>query len=170
LNTPDEALTYRKPAKIGKLEVIGDARHSTKPNYGYLVRTHRGSAPIAVQSKQLSSKDATLSPTDAEANAAVEGSKTLMWIVAIMNWMGIEITEACDCYTDNTALINQVESEIPTSASRYYHVRLQALRKWSAEGKIKMKFVPGEDNCADLLTRALPEDQFLKLKRELMGW
>ena len=48
---------------------------------------------------------------------------------------------------------------------KYHHFRSKV-----KEGLISVKYIHTKDQIADLLTKALPEPQFLALRKAMNGW
>jgi len=138
-----------------------DRRKSTS---GYMVKV--GSGVVGWSSKLQ--PVVSLSTTEAEYVAAVAAGKEICWMQQLLQEIGFTSPAPSTLFTDNQSAISVAKN--PEHHGRMKHLDLAFfwLRDKVAEGRIQVVHLRTEDMPADLLTKALPKPQVLKL-RKLMG-
>ena len=68
---------------------------------------------------------------------------------------------------DNTSTINLTKNPIQYSKSKYIEIRHHFIRKYVQNNNIILHYVCTEKQLADIFTKALSEDRFYKIRREL---
>ena len=96
-----------------------------------------------------------MSSTEAEPIAAVTAAKTVKYIRAVLDELGIKQDEPTPIYEDNKSAIDIINANKPTGRSRHIDIRFFAIQDWKQQGHIKMEHIPGIINPADGLTKPL---------------
>ena len=80
------------------------------------------------------------------------------------------MNETVNLYCDNSAACLLAEDAIDTSGKRVKHVmrRLAYLRELKKEKVLRLVFVPGENNLADIFTKPLAARRFHTLRPQLI--
>jgi hypothetical protein len=148
-------------------EALCDARGPPANRYGYFLRANSRSGALMHDCKRFSTP--ALSSGDAESGGTCECAKSTIKHYSLNQWCYDFDGYAATIYNDNQVVLRQINHPIPTHGSRYYHVRLQAIRGWVREGLFQIHYLPGEQNAADILTRAVPIRRFRVLQAILHG-
>jgi hypothetical protein len=148
-------------------EGLCDSRGPPADCYGYFLRANRRSGALMHDCKRFTTP--TLSSGDAESGGTCECGKSAIKYYSLNKWCYSFDGYAATIFNDNQVVLRQINHPIPTHGSRYYHVRLQAIRGWVQEGYFKIEYIPGELNAADIMTRAVPIRRFRTLQAILHG-
>ncbi|KAK2404675.1 putative mitochondrial protein [Trifolium repens] len=134
-----------------------------KSTSGYLFKFQ--GAPVSWCSKKQSV--IALSSCEAEYVAGSLTSCQANWLQSLLSEMGIieDITVVLNL--DNKSAINLAKNPISHGKSKHIETRFHFLRDQVSKGKLKLEFCSSEDQQADILTKVVKRDQFLKLRREI---
>ena len=121
--------------------------------------------PISWQSKKQPT--VALSSTEAEYMALTQAAKEAIWLQGLLSELGIKETRPTTILEDNQGCIALAKN--PTSHARTKHIdiRHHFIRETLENERIKLKYCPTADMVADILTKAIPKDQFEKLRNML---
>jgi hypothetical protein len=119
-------------------------------------------APISWKSK--SNKSVTLSSTEAEYYASSEAAKELVFIKNIIEGMkeNKNLILPMKLRIDNTEAIYLANNQTTGQRTKHIDIRTHFVRNMIIEGIIKTLFVKSEDNTADVFTKNVSEDLFIK--------
>jgi hypothetical protein len=134
-----------------------------KSTSGYLFKFQ--GAPVSWCSKKQ--PVIALSSCEAEYVAGSLASCQANWLQSLLSEMGIieDITVVLNL--DNKSAINLAKNPISHGKSKHIETRFHFLRDQVSKGKLKLEFCSSEDQQADIMTKAVKRDQFLKLRREM---
>lgn len=124
-----------------------------------------GSNLIAWASK----KQAVVSRSSAEseyrslANAAAE----LIWLHSLCSELGVSFTSPSKLWCDNKSALALASNPVFHARTKHVEIDVHFIRKKVQSKIIDVGFVPSEDQVADLLTKSLPEADFIKLRHHL---
>jgi len=167
--TVDLKLVYKpNPGQTDRFITFCDADHggnkdNGKSTTGYMVKI--GSGVVCWSSKLQ--PIVTLSTTEAEYVAATAAGKEICWVQNLLKEIGYANNGACKLYTDNQSSLSVAKN--PEHHGRMKHLDLcyYWLRDKVEQGNIEPLYLRTEDMPADLLTKALPKPQVLKLRKEM---
>ena len=142
-----------------------ESRRSTQ---GCVVLMNSG--PIAWFS--VLGKTVALSTCEAEINAAVAAAKDALHISRLLKDLGYEKeNRPIQIAEDNAAAIAQAESGLRSvRKAKHYEVKLAFLQQLVLSKDIAFRYCPTALQRADLLTKALPSDQHLRLTGMLLSY
>ena len=142
----------------------GGNKDNGRSTSGYMVKL--GSGVVCWSSKQQSV--VALSTTEAEYVAGVAAGKEICWLQNLLGELGYTASAPSKLYIDNQSALSVAKN--PEHHGRMKHMDLcfYWLRDKVQMNTISPLYMPTEDMPADLLTKALPRPQVLKL-REMMG-
>ena len=133
---------------------------------GYIILLN--GVPVSWRVKKQ--KKVAASPMEAEFVAAAEAVKEIKYLSSILsqtfnqlNLNEISVNKPI-LYIDNTAAANYIITGAITTATRYIDLDLQFVHDYYKSGLFDVKHVSTKMNFADLLTKAIPRDQFLKFR------
>ena len=142
---------------------FGDER----PMGGFLI-SYEGS-PIHWVSKRLTCTP--LSSTESEYLAATSATVAMIHMQDILEFVGPDVKPrgptALMC--DNKAATQISQNEIGTKTMKHIVRRVAWLREVIASGKMRMLFLSGEEQIADIFTKPLAATRFHKLRRCFMS-
>jgi hypothetical protein len=154
----------------GKLELSGfsDAdwcgdkvdRRSTS---GYLFKFQN--APVSWCSKKQSV--IALSSCEAEYVAGSLAACQANWLQSLLSEMNIIADITVVLKIDNKSAINLAKNPVSHGKSKHIETRFHFLRDQVTKGKLKLEYCSTDNQQADILTKAVKRDQFLKLRREM---
>ncbi|WJX12170.1 hypothetical protein P8452_02697 [Trifolium repens] len=154
----------------GKLELSGfsDAdwcgdkvdRRSTS---GYLFKFQN--APVSWCSKKQSV--IALSSCEAEYVAGSLAACQANWLQSLLSEINIIADTTVVLKIDNKSAINLAKNPVSHGKSKHIETRFHFLRDQVTKGKLKLEYCSTDNQQADILTKAVKRDQFLKLRREM---
>ena len=148
---------------ISDSEFAGD-RETRKSVYGYV--TYYCGAPISWKSK--SGDSVTLSSTEAEYYASSETAKELLFIHNLIISMEKNLELPIIMNVDNTGAIYLANNFTTGPRTKHIDIRAHFVRELIINGILKVVFVKSEDNDADIFTKNVSEDLFVKHSNKLM--
>jgi hypothetical protein len=159
-------------AEITKLICFVDAAHATHPDS----RSHIGlcfSFPGLGSMFYYSSKKGlrvVLESTQAETDAAVEGTKEVIYFRQLLMELGFPQEQPTIIYADNTSMIT-LATDFSGNHKRvkHYITRINFLIEQVRDRVITFTHVGTKDNVADILTKPLGPIDFLRLRPRLLG-
>ena len=138
-----------------------DARSTS----GWLLKI--GSGPVCWASKKQSVT--ALSSTESEYIAAALAAREVVWLRDLLLGIGVASTRATTLFCDNRAAKSLAESPNVGSRSKHINTRFHYLRECVQDGSIAIEWLPSEQQPADLFTKALGAQVFLRLRGRVMG-
>lgn len=137
-----------------------DDRKSTS-GYVFLL----GSGAISWLSKKQ--PIVTLSTTEAEFVAAAGCASQAVWLRRVIAKLGCVLNKGTVVYCDNSSTIKLSKNPVMHGRSRHIYVRFHFLRELVQNEVIKLVHCGTKEQVADLMTKPLQLDTFLKLKDHL---
>ena len=171
--TVDLKLTYGPDPSIGDDQFItycdadhGGNKDNGKSTTGYMVKL--GSGVVCWSSKLQ--PIVTLSTTEAEYVAGVAAGKEICWLQNLLGELGYTYTAPAPSklYIDNQSAISVAKNPEHHGQMKHLDLAFFWLRDKVQSNIIQPLYLQTEDMPADLLTKALPKPQVIKL-RSMMG-
>jgi|SwirhisoilCB3_FD_contig_51_4125090_length_1797_multi_3_in_0_out_0_1 hypothetical protein len=98
--------------------------------------------------------------------AASDGAREAAWLLKLWKELDITLPRPPVLYLDNTGVESLSRERKFHPKAKHIDIRHFYIRDdMVASGKMVVKHVPGKDNMADALTKALPSDIFERYKR-----
>lgn len=165
--TIDYGIWYKKGGK-GRMEVFTDSDfagdlNDRKSTSGYLMLWD-GAAVTWSSKKQ---NVVALSSTEAEYIAAASCACQVMWIRGVLEELGLHQEESTVIKCDNTSTIRLSRNPVFHGRCKHIGVKFHFLRDLVDEGMIELQHVVTTEQFADILTKPLHRDVFIKLRKEL---
>jgi hypothetical protein len=144
-------------------DLAGD-KDTMKSTGGFVVMMAGG--PVSWRSKRQTT--VSLSTTEAEYVAGVDAGKEIVWMRNLLQELEYGLTGASTLLMDNQSAI--VVARNPEHHGRIRHLDMAHswLRGTVESGVIDVKYVPTQDQLADIMTKALPKPAVERL-RDMMG-
>ena len=108
----------------------------------------------------------SLSTTEAEYIAASVACAQIIWMKQTLLDYGMNITNS-PIMCDNTSAINLSKNPVHHSRTKHIDIRHHFLRDHALKGDISLNFISTDNQVADILTKPLKEDTFIKFRRDL---
>jgi hypothetical protein len=123
--------------------------------------------PIAWRSK--GQKNVTLSSTEAEYVAISEVAQEILFISGILEFMGIKIDYPIIVNVDNIGAIYLAQTATTGNRTKHIDTRYHFVREYIEKGIMKVVFVRSAENDADIFTKNLPTESYLKHQKKVMN-
>lgn len=95
------------------------------------------------------------------------GATEVIWLRKVLKDLHRSLNEPTIIQEDNQACIRVAEDEKPTKRLKHVDVRWHFVRNEIQRGVIKLSYVPTHLQVADIMTKALPGPQFVRLRNML---
>ena len=163
-------LTFqRSPSKIPRLVGYSDSSHNVDPDDGKSTTGHvfyLGESPITWCSQKQDT--VALSSCEAEFMAGTEVARQAIWLQDLLGEvMGLP-SEKVVIRIDNKSAIALTKNPVFHGRSKHIHTRYHFIREYVENGQIEVEHVPGSEQKADILTKALGKIKFKEM-RDLIG-
>ncbi|CAL2266202.1 unnamed protein product [Prunus armeniaca] len=109
-----------------------------------------------------------LSTAEAEYVSAAEATSQAIWLRFVLEDFGEEQTTATTLFCDNTSAIAMSKNPVFHQRSKHIRRKFHFIRDAIQDGEIDLIYCKGEEQIADIFTKALPKDRFSYL-RSLLG-
>ncbi|NJI21348.1 Ty1/Copia family ribonuclease HI [Aeromonas veronii] len=109
----------------------------------------------------------SLSTAEAELIALSEGAKESEWLWNLMGEMGFPQKVPVQVWCNSNAAISIVKTPGNHKANKHIEIRYLFTRDLVELGRLKIAYCSTTEMTADILTKALPTKQFLKLREKL---
>ena len=108
------------------------------------------------------------STTEAEYRALSAALNELIWIVMVLEEVGIRVQKPICIKEDNEATIKLGENNMTSARSKHIDTRHHVIRYHNAKGTIRLKYVRTSEMIADMLTKCLTRPAFERLRSTVM--
>eukprot|EP00253_Pinus_taeda_P027198 PITA_27198 len=169
LSANDESIAVHQPSyrsMIGSLLYLTDwagsmdDRKSTSGGAFFM-----GSRLVSWFSKKQSS--IALSTAEAEYVVAASCCTQLLWMMQTLQDFQITCTPPISILCDNTSAMSISKNPIMHSKTKHILIKYHFLREQVLEQKVKLEYVPSNEQIADILTKPLPKETFEYLIQKL---
>ena len=142
---------------------FADDRDDSRSTYGYAI-LYGGSTMVWKSKKH---KAVNLSTTDAEYLAATEVTRDILWVETLFEGLGLKMKKPVELFGDNENANNLGNGTSMNNRTRHIAIRERFVTEKAATGDIKITWIPTADEAADIFTKPLPRDTFLKHAKTL---
>lgn len=166
--TTSLGLTFERSTKIPRLVGYSDSSHNTDPDDGRSTTGHifyLGNSPISWCSQKQDV--VALSSCEAEFMAGTEAAKQAIWLRDLLSEITGTESEKVIIRIDNKSAISLTKNPVFHGRSKHIQRRFHFIRECVENGEIEVEHVPGVEQRADILTKALGRIRFKEM-RELM--
>ena len=123
----------------------------------------------AVVNRCRSMKVTALSVTEAETDAAVNTAQDMMFIMRILESIGLKVKLPMTLNIDNKGTVDLLNNWSVGGRTRHIETRQYFIRDLKAEGIMEIKWIPSGENVADINTKHLSGPEFNKHVVALVG-
>nr|DAD19456.1 TPA_asm: hypothetical protein HUJ06_020919 [Nelumbo nucifera] len=110
----------------------------------------------------------TLSTTKAEFIAVASCACQSVWMRRILEKLGHKQSKCTDVFCDNSSAIKLSKNPVMHGRSKHIDIRFHFLRDLTKDGVVKLEHCGSRDQLADIMTKPLSHEVFIRL-RELLG-
>lgn len=108
-----------------------------------------------------------LSTCEAEYMAAATSACQALWLASLLSEMHIPLKGNLKIYVDNKSAINLAKNPVAHGRSKHIDIKWHFLRELVEQKKIELVFCKSENQVADIMTKPLKLDAFVKLRSRL---
>ena len=101
----------------------------------------------------------SLSTTEAEYIALIEGAKELIWLQCLFGVFDCP-QQGSALYCDSKSAIDLAKNAVSHSRTKHIEVRYHFIRSKLEEGKLQVLKINTKENPADALTKVVPREKF----------
>ena len=110
----------------------------------------------------------TLSTTESEYYAMSELYSELLFIKQILEFLNMSIEYPMVVWVDNIGAMLLAYNSVTSQQTKLVSVRYHFIRKYVAEGVVKIIFVKSKLNTADMFTKSLGQELYLRHRNDIM--
>lgn len=110
-----------------------------------------------------------MSTTEAELVALAQCAVELIYIMNLLAFIGYVCKEDVVVETDNSGAHQLCHRYTSAAHTRHIDRKLFKLREMRGAGLVKVKYVPTDENTADLFTKILPRHSFEKHRKVVLN-
>ncbi|KAG7599586.1 Reverse transcriptase RNA-dependent DNA polymerase [Arabidopsis suecica] len=161
-------LSFTQGSKQGLIGYI-DSSHNADEDDGKSTTGHifyLGSCPITWCTKKQ--ETIALSSCEAEFMAATEAAKQAIWLQDLLGEVTGKASEKVTLLIDNKSAIALAKNPVFHGRSKHIHRRYHFIRECVENELIDVEHIPGDEQKADILTKALGRIKFKEM-RELIS-
>ena len=104
--------------------------------------------------------------TEAEYMALTDCARQVTWIWSLLGELGYKLNAIPIC-SDNQGSIFMASNPVTEPCSKHIDIHYHRIHNSIMNGKVKLFFIDGAENPADLLTKNLPCEKFAKFRAQL---
>jgi hypothetical protein len=105
----------------------------------------------------------TLSTTEAEYVALADSVRETRYVRGLLQDMGLHVKSPIVHHEDNQPAIAITKNPVRGDRTKHFEVQLHAVRERQRSGEISVQYCQTREMLADLLTKRIAKDQFLRL-------
>ena len=166
--TRDEGIVYSRVGDTPRLEIYSDTgfanRTDAKSISGYACVID--GACITWSSKKQGT--VALSTTEAEYIVLTHAAKQMTWICRLLDEIGLEQRDLTPIHCDNLSAITITHNVTYHVWTKHIKIYYHFIHERVTSNEASLIYVALKDNVADIMTKAIPPDNHIKLK-ELLG-
>ena len=122
-----------------------------------------------VYAKASKQKIVSKSSTEAELVGLTDSSSQIIWTREYLQYQGYDQPPAIVHQDNNSTILLAEKGRSLSARTRHVKIRYFFIKERIDDGEIAIKYLPTELMVADILTKPLQGEQFVKLRDELMG-
>lgn len=168
--TTSYGITFERSGKNAtKLLGYSDSSHNVDPDDGRSTTGHIfyfGNSPITWCSQKQDT--VALSSCEAEFMAGTEAARQAIWLQDLLREIVGAPHEKTVIRIDNRSAIALTKNPVFHGRSKHIHTRYHFIRECVEKGLLEVEHVPGTEQKADILTKALGRIKYKEM-RELIG-
>ena len=112
----------------------------------------------------------TLSVTEAEFVSGCQAVQDMLFAMRVLESIGLKVKKPMLLELDNKGVVDLSHNWSVSSHLHHDSIHQSFLRELEEEGMIEVKWIPGDENSADLFTKNLATKDFEKHMMENCGY
>ena len=125
-----------------------------------------GSGPISWSYKKQ--KSVALSTAEAEYVAASLATQELLYMRNVLHGVRLKVNTPMSMAEDNQACLRILDTPSLHTRAKHIDLRYHFVRDHVLDGTVAFQYCPSEDNVADIFTKPLPRDLFVKFRNAML--
>lgn len=142
----------------------GSDKADRKSISGWIVKLN--GSPIAWSAKKQST--VALSTCEAELYALSEVVKEVLWLQGMLKELSLTFVAPTSVYCDNSSTVSISKTGIKTEKTKHIDIRHNFITDTETSGAIKTQWISTNDQQADILTKPLSQQSFVRFRSMLM--
>jgi histone deacetylase 1/2 len=107
------------------------------------------------------------SSTEAEYKAIANATAEVTWIQSLLKELGLKHGRAPTLWCDNLGATFLTANPMFHARTKHIEIDFHFVREKVSAGALQVRFISSADQIADIFTKALPRDAFVRLKYDL---
>ena len=157
LNTRDYGLTYDMNNDFNLYCYVDASYKDGKSHYGYTISLGKGNGSFCAKSGKIPL--VCMSSTEAEYVACCYAAQELTYIRRMLKQLGFHSGKPSIMMEDNMSTIEMIKGNINHKTNKHINPKFNYTRQQVERGYLKIIHCDTAEMVADLLTKALPNDQ-----------
>jgi hypothetical protein len=124
-------------------------------------------AGAAVSYKSICQNCISISTFEAEMIACSEACRESEWLRMLLEELGLGNKNPIPVFCDNSAVVASVKNPVNHKGSKHFEIRHLYARELQEKKKISIEYLNTKEMIGDIMTKALPEKQFIYLREKL---
>jgi Reverse transcriptase (RNA-dependent DNA polymerase) len=124
-------------------------------------------AGAAIVYKSVCQRNIAISTLQAEITATSEACRDAEWVRMLLIELGFKPRGPIPVFCDNQAAVASIQNPVNHKGCKHIEIRNFYARELQEAGKISIKYTRTSEMIGDILTKALPEKQFIYLRKKL---
>jgi len=166
IGTPTYSLVYNGGSSAGLIACTdsdwGSDPTSRLSQTGFYLKLADG----LISWTSCAQKTIVYSSTEAEYMALGDCAHQVTWIQSLLGELGYKLNAILIC-GDNQGSIFMASNPVTEPHSKHINIHYHGICESVAKGNIKLFFIDGAENPANLLTKNLPHKKFMKFRAQL---
>jgi hypothetical protein len=123
--------------------------------------------PVSWASKKQ--KTVALSTCEAELYAEAAAIQEVLWLRGLMKELGLNCRSGSEVYGDNQAALAASSNGVKSERTKHVDVKYHFITETVEGGDVKLKWVPTQQQEADIFTKPLAPTVFMQLRSRIMS-
>ena len=137
-----------------------------KSTSGYVFNIGSGAVSWASKKQDV----VALSTTEAEYISLSVASCQALWLRNVLHELKCPQEKGTIMFCDNQSSISLSKNPVFHGRSKHINIKYHFIRELIKDGEVYIKYCKTQDQVADVFTKALKTDSFLKMKEKLGVW
>lgn len=122
--------------------------------------------PVSWASKKQ--KAVALSTCEAELYAGASAVQEMLWLRSLLTEIGLQPAMESTLYGDNQSTVEVLKHGVKSERTKHIDIRYHFVTDVIARGEVRLEWLSTAKQLADVLTKALAEQQFTGLREKIM--
>jgi hypothetical protein len=123
--------------------------------------------PVSWASKKQ--RTVALSTCEAELYAEAAAIQEVLWLRGLMKELGLNVRSGSVVYGDNQSALAVSANGVKSERTKHVDVKYHFITETVESGQVKLKWVPTQQQEADIFTKPLAAPVFLELRSRIMS-